>query len=153
MLRRERVRRTGSQPTSGWTLGLAVGGMIAMFIILRMLQLNSNSVGIELFGSIICVALVSPRAHALLFCFHGYGMLLGKRWKAVIRTFGGLTILINGLYYAVITPIAWIFIIPFVLLADKQSTDWVWAAVPTPARRRLRRIWADQSRARAKEEE
>ncbi len=151
MLRRERVRRTGSQPTSGWTLGLAVGGMIAMFIILRMLQIYP--IGLELVISIICIALVSPRAHALLFCFHGYGMLLGKRWKAVIRTFFGLFILINGLYYAVITPIAWIFIIPPMLLADKQSTEWVWAAVPSTARRRLRRIWADKSRAISNEEE
>jgi hypothetical protein len=39
------------------------------------------------------------------------------------------------------------------LLADKQSSEWVWAAVPTPARRRLRRIWADESRAKVKEEE
>ena len=40
ILRRERVRRTGSQPTTGWALGLAVGGMIAMFQIYRMLSVN-----------------------------------------------------------------------------------------------------------------
>ena len=152
MLRRERVRRTGSQPTSGWTLGLAVGGMISMFLILRMLQLNPD-VSIQLVFSIIAVALVSPRAHALVFCYHGYGMLQDKRWKAVIKTFVWLIVLINGLYYAVITPIAWIFVIPPLLLAEKQSTEWVWAAVPSPARRRLRRIWADKSRAKVKEEE
>ncbi len=151
MLRRERVRRTGSQPTSGWTLGLAIGGMIAMFLILRMLQIYPISV--ELVISIICIALISPRAHALLFCYHGFGMLMDKRWKAVIKTFVGSVLLINGLYFVVKTPIGWIFIIPFVLLAEKQSREWVWAAVPGPARRRLRRIWADQSRARAKEEE
>ncbi len=151
MLRRERVRRTGSQPTSGWTLGLAVGGMIAMFLILRMLQIYP--VGIELVISIIGVALISPRAHALVFCFHGYGMLQDKRWKAVIKTFILSALLINGLYFAAKTPLAWIFIIPFVLLAEKQSSDWVWAAVPSTARRRLRRIWADQSRAKVKEEE
>ena len=49
MLRRERVRRTGSQPTSGWALGLAVGGMVAMFLIYRILEihyrvLNNNSI-------------------------------------------------------------------------------------------------------------
>jgi len=151
MLRRERVRRTGSQPTSGWTLGLAVGGMIAMFLILRMLQIYP--LGVELVISIIGVALISPRAHALVFCYHGYGMLMDKRWKAVIRTFVWLALLINGLYFAAKTPLAWIFIVPFVLLADKQSSEWVWAAVPTPARRRLRRIWADESRAKVKEEE
>ena len=47
----------------------------------------------------------------------------------------------------------WIFIIPPVLLAEKRAHDWVWAAVPRPARRRLRRIWSDASRSKTIEEE
>jgi predicted PurR-regulated permease PerM len=40
----------------------------------------------------------------------------------------------------------WIFVIPVLLLAEKRAEGWVWAAVPRPARRRLRRIWSDASR-------
>ena len=152
-LRRKKVRRTGSQPTTGWALGLAVGGMISLFLIFRLLQLYQDNIGIELVVTIILVALISPRAHALIFCRHGYGMLMGKRWSIVLRTFFWTTLLLTALYSTVYRMDVWIFIIPPVLLAEKRAHDWVWAAVPRPARRRLRRIWSDASRAKAIEEE
>ena len=151
-LRRKKVRRTGSQPTTGWALGLAVGGMISLFLIFRLLQLYQDNIGIELVVTIILVALISPRAHALIFCRHGYGMLMGKRWSIVLRTFFWTTLLLTALYSTVYRMDVWIFIIPPVLLAEKRAHDWVWAAVPRPARRRLRRIWSDASRAKAREE-
>ena len=58
-----------------------------------------------------------------------------------------------SIYSAIFNPIIWIFVIPVVLLAEKSAHDWVWAAIPKPARRRLRRIWADAARATNKEEE
>ena len=152
-LRRKKVRRTGSQPTTGWALGLAVGGMISLFLIFRLLQLYQDNIGIELVVTLILVALISPRAHALIFCRHGYGMLMGKRWSIVLRTFFWTTLLLTALYSTVYRMDVWIFIIPPVLLAEKRAHDWVWAAVPRPARRRLRRIWSDASRAKAIEEE
>ena len=87
ILRRKKVRRTGSQPTTGWALGLAVGGMVSLFLIFRLLEGNQDNIGLELIASIVLVALISPRAHALVFCRHGYGMLMGKRWSIVLRTF------------------------------------------------------------------
>ena len=152
-LRRKKVRRTGSQPTTGWALGLAVGGMISLFLIFRLLQVYQDNIGIELVVTIILVALVSPRAHALIFCRHGYGMLMGKRWSIVLRPFFWTSLLLTALYSTVYRMDVWIFIIPPVLLAEKRAHDWVWAAVPRPARRRLRRIWSDASRAKAREEE
>ena len=150
-LRRKKVRRTGSQPTTGWALGLAVGGMISLFLIFRLLQVYQDNIGIELIVTIILVALISPRAHALIFCRHGYGMLMGKRWSIVLRTFFWTSLLLTALYSTVYRMDIWIFIIPPVLLAEKRAHDWVWAAVPRPARRRLRRIWSDASRAKARE--
>lgn len=152
-LRRKKVRRTGSQPTTGWALGLAVGGMISLFLIFRLLQVYQDNIGIELVVTIILVALISPRAHALIFCRHGYGMLMGKRWSIVLRTFFWTSLLLTALYSTVYRMDVWIFIIPPVLLAEKRAHDWVWAAVPRPARRRLRRIWSDASRAKSREEE
>ena len=38
LLRRDRVRKGSSQTTSGWALGLAIGGMLAMVMILVSLQ-------------------------------------------------------------------------------------------------------------------
>ena len=127
--------------------------MISLFLIFRLLQLYQDNIGIELVVTIILVALISPRAHALIFCRHGYGMLMGKRWSIVLRTFFWTTLLLTALYSTVYRMDVWIFIIPPVLLAEKRAHDWVWAAVPRPARRRLRRIWSDASRAKAREEE
>ena len=152
-LRRKKVRRTGSQPTTGWALGLAVGGMISLFLIFRLLQANKNDIGLELIATIILVALISPRAHALIFCRHGYGMLMGRRWSIVLRTFFWTALLLTALYSSFYLTRIWIFIIPPVLLAEKRAHDWVWAAVPRPARRRLRRIWSDASRSKTIEEE
>jgi len=151
ILRRKRVRRTGSQPTTGWALGLAVGGMISLFIIFRLLQ--QYDFGVQLVGAIALVALISPRAHALIFCRHGYGMLMDKRWSIVLRTSILNALLLTALYNSFYYPLIWIFIIPPVLLAEKHAQDWVWAAVPRQARRRLRRIWSDASKAKLAEEE
>jgi hypothetical protein len=151
MLRRKKIRITGSQPTTGWALGLAIGGMVSMYLIFRLLE--KYPFDYMLVITIILVALISPRAHALILCHHGHGMLQDKRWKVVLRTFIWITIIINGLYFAAKTPLAWIFIIPVLLLAEKQAPNWVWAAIPKPARRRLRRIWADAARSKSSEEE
>ena len=78
---------------------------------------------------------------------------MDKRWSIVLRTFFWSTLLLTSLYTALKNPVVWIFIIPPLLLAEKQAQNWVWAAVPKPARRRLRRIWADASRNNLKEDE
>ena len=130
-LRRKKVRRTGSQPTTGWALGLAVGGMISLFLIFRLLQVYQDNIGIELLITIILVALISPRAHALIFCRHGYGMLMGKRWSIVLHILLDYVVAYR-LYSTVYRMDVWIFIIPPVLLAEKRAHDWVWAAVPDP---------------------
>ena len=80
-------------------------------------------------------------------------MLKGKRWGIVLRTSILSALLLTALYNSFDFPLIWIFIIPPVLLAEKSSHDWVWAAVPNQARRRLRRIWSDASRIKNNEDE
>jgi len=57
MLRRAKVRKTGSQPTTGWALGLAVGGMVGMFFIYRILE--RYDLGIDIVASVVLVAIIS----------------------------------------------------------------------------------------------
>jgi hypothetical protein len=144
ILRRERVRRTGSQPTTGWALGLSVGGMVGMYAIYRVLE--QGNISLPVIVTVALIAIISPRGHALIFCRHGYDMLLGKRWKATLKTFVFATSLLFAIYAAIFDMRTWIFVIPVLLLAEKRAEGWVWAAVPRPARRRLRRIWSDASR-------
>jgi hypothetical protein len=151
MLRRARVRKTGSQPTSGWALGLAIGGMTSMYLIFRVLQIYEISALI--IANLVILAIITPRCEALICAHHGYRMLEGERWRAVFRSFIIRTIFLAALYFTVLQPLTWIFIIPLVLLAEKNAVRWVWAAVPKPARRRLRRIWAEKARYTGSEEE
>ena len=144
ILRRERVRRTGSQPTTGWALGLSVGGMIGMYVIYRVLE--PGIISVSSIATIALIAIVSPRGHALIFCRHGHDMLIGQRWKATLKTFVYSTLFLIAIYAAIFDMRTWIFVIPVLLLSERKAHDWVWAAVPRPARRRLRRIWSDASR-------
>jgi len=151
VLRRERVRKTGSQPTTGWALGLSVGGMVGMYTIYRVIE-SETQLSFFVAITVVLIALVSPRGHALIFSRHGHDMLLGKRWRATFKTFVFCSIFLVALYSSMYDIRTWIFLLPVMMLAERKAHDWVWAAVPNPARRRLRRIWADASRNKSEEE-
>ena len=96
--------------------------MVSLFLIFRLLEGYQDNIGIELVASIILVALISPRAHALIFCRHGYGMLMGKRWSIVLRTFFWTSILLTALYSSFYNTIIWIFIIRHFYLQKRRLT-------------------------------
>jgi hypothetical protein len=54
--------------------------------------------------------------------------------------------LLVGVYSAVFTPTVWLFVLPFVILANPSAEKWIWESVPKEGRRRLRRLWAEQAR-------
>jgi len=144
LLRRARVRRGGSQPTSGWALGLAIGGMVAMVTVYRTLEIYGITMGSLLSAGMF--ALVVPRADALITARHGHLMLQDKRWGAVLRSTFWRAALLVAVYFVVFEPLGWVFILPFVLLSTPAANGWIWDAVPKEGRRRLRRIWAEQAR-------
>ena len=49
-------------------------------------------------------------------------------------------------YFAWFSPLAWVFIIPPILLAQDSAEKWVWDSVPKEGRRRWRRMQADKRR-------
>ena len=66
MLRRDRVRKSGSQPTSGWALGLAIGGMTSMYLMFRFMQLSEFSVFAIMNIILLAIALPPYRSTHLL---------------------------------------------------------------------------------------
>jgi hypothetical protein len=48
--------------------------------------------------------------------------------------------------YSIANPFGWVFIGSMIMIVDPRIEDWVWASIPKPARRRLRRIWASNER-------
>ena len=49
-------------------------------------------------------------------------------------------------YFVVFNMEGWLFILPFVALANLHAETWIWESVPKEGRRRLRRLWAEQAR-------
>ena len=144
LLRRERVRRGGSQATSGWALGLAVGGMLAIVLIQRKLADDMNELSDYL--TVVAIAFFAPRVEGLITAFHGTLMLKGKRWGAIIRATFWRILSLTMLYFAWFEPLAWVFIIPPVLLVKDNAEKWVWDSVPKEGKRRWRRMQADKVR-------
>lgn len=147
LLRRSRVRRGSSQPTSGWALGLAIGGMVAMVMMFRILEFE-DIVSVQGLANIALISIVTPRAEALITARHGYMMLQGRRWGAVLRSTFWRSSLLVALYFVVFQPIGWVFILPFLILSAPAAETWIWESVPKEGRRRLRRLWAEQARER-----
>lgn len=146
LLRRERVRSGSSQPTSGWALGLAIGAMVGMVHLYRVYEIHSSLLSPTLWATVVGFGLFAPRTEALICCFHGQLMLEGKRWGAVLRsTFWRCAYLVM-FAFAVVDPLAWVFIIPFALLVNRKADEWIWDSIPSEGKKRLRKMWARQVR-------
>ena len=148
LLRRNRVRKGSSQTTSGWALGLAVGGMISMIMIYKTLEVREifSFNQINLVITIAGISIFSPRCEALISSYHGHLMLRGKRWGAVLRSSFWRCGYMVMFPFAMINPLAWIFIIPVTLIFTRNSSTWIWDSIPSEGKKRLRKIWARQAR-------
>jgi hypothetical protein len=119
--------------------------MTAMVVMFRMFEFEGIFSAIGLLN-VALVSVVTPRAEALITSRHGFMMLHDRRWGAVLRSMFWRSALLVGVYSAVFTPTIWLFILPFVLLANPSAEKWIWESVPKEGRRRLRRLWAEQAR-------
>jgi len=146
LLRRERVRKGGSHPTSGWALGLAIGGMTSMVLIFRFLQTEDTLFSAKILLTIAAIAIITPRCEAMITAHQGFMMLNGRKWGAVFRSTTWRIGLLVMIPYSIVNPFGWVFIGSMMMIVDPRIEDWVWSSIPKPARRRLRRIWASNER-------
>ena len=144
LLRRDRVRKGSSQPTSGWALGLAMGGMLSMVFILRILEMFEFNITLVI--TILCLALFGPRCEALISSFQGHLMLQGKRWGSVLRGTFWRCAYVVMFAFALVNVSAWLFIIPATLIFNRTSESWIWDSIPKEGKKRLRKIWARNAR-------
>ncbi|HIF90288.1 MAG TPA: hypothetical protein EYQ58_01875 [Candidatus Poseidoniales archaeon] len=146
LLRRDRVRKGGSHPTSGWALGLAIGGMTAMVLIFRYIFIADGVISAKMILTVAALAILTPRCEAMITAHQGFMMLNGRKWGAVLRSTAWRIALLTTIYYSIFDPFGWIFIGSMMMIMDPKIEDWIWASIPKPARRRLRRIWASNER-------
>ena len=130
VLRTKKVRVQVHSPNS-WALGLAVGGMVAMFVIFSWKATTTYNRCINDIGG------VNFSRVRFDFLPSRHGMLMDKRWSIVLRT--SLSTLLLTHLYCIENPVVWISLFHhFYSLKNKRKIAW--AVVPKPARRRLRRI-------------
>jgi len=146
ILRRNRVRSGSSQTTSGWALGLAVGGMFGMVVIYAVLRLSEFNSRLVL--TVALLALLAPRCEAIISSYQGHLMLLGKKWGAILRATMWRCGYVVMFAYVLSAPIGWIFILPVMLIANRASENWIWDSIPKAGKKQLRKIWARQARER-----
>tara|TARA_B100000768_G_scaffold167657_1_gene171903 strand:- start:1758 stop:2567 length:810 start_codon:yes stop_codon:yes gene_type:complete len=146
LLRRERVRSGSSHPTSGWALGLAIGAMLGMIHLYRVFEGYDTLLSMKLWITVLGIGIFAPRSEALICCFHGQLMLQGRRWGAVLRSTFWRCAYLSMFAYAVHSLLAWVFIIPFVLLVNRRADEWIWDSIPSESKKRLRKMWARQVR-------
>ena len=137
LLRRNRVRSGSSQTTSGWALGLAIGGMFAMVVIFAILQWYDFSP--ILLVSILMICLLAPRCEAIITSYQGHLMLMGKKWGAILRATMWRCGYVIMFAYVLSAPIGWIFILPVMLIADRASETWIWESIPKEGKKQLRK--------------
>ena len=146
ILRRNRVRSGSSQTTSGWALGLAIGGMFGMVVVYAVLRLSEFN--FQLILTVALLSIMAPRCEAIISSYQGQMMLMGRKWGAILRATMWRCGYVVMFAYVLSAPIGWIFIIPVMLIANRASEDWIWNSIPKEGKKQLRKIWARQARER-----
>ena len=146
ILRRKRVLSGSSQTTSGWALGLAIGGMFGMVVIYAVLRLSEFN--LQLVLTVTLLSIFAPRCEAIISSYQGQMMLMGRKWGAILRATMWRCGYVVMFAYVLSAPIGWIFILPVMLIANRSSEDWIWNAIPKEGKKQLRKIWARQARER-----
>ncbi len=146
ILRRKRVLSGSSQTTSGWALGLAIGGMFGMVVIYAVLRLSEFNP--QLILTVTLLSVFAPRCEAIISSYQGQLMLMGRKWGAILRATMWRCGYVVMFSYVLSAPLGWIFIIPVMLIANRASEDWIWNAIPKEGKKQLRKIWARQARER-----
>ena len=146
ILRRKRVLSGSSQTTSGWALGLAIGGMFGMVVIYAVLRLSEFN--LQLVLTVTLLSILAPRCEAIISSYQGQMMLMGRKWGAILRATFWRCLFVVFFTYVLSAPIGWIFILPVMLIANRASEDWIWNSIPKEGKKQLRKIWARQARER-----
>ncbi len=144
-LTRKSIVATKSGPTSGWTLGLGIASMFSA----RFSYLALDYYGFELQSiiQILLYALMLPLFEGALCCYQGLLSTTGKRLKSTIIASVG------RFFFLMIIPaifsllIWWVIMIPIIMLMYRKSVrDWIPQSMTQDAKRRYRRIMADNLR-------
>ena len=145
LLTRKNVLSTKSGTTSGWSLGLGIGAMFSS----RFSYLSLESYGI-LISSLIQMVLfvvMLPIFEGAICSYQGYQSSKGFRIKSSFFASLARFFFLMMLPAIFLEMIWWVVLIPVIMILYRKSiTDWIPQSMTQEAKRRYRRIMADNVR-------
>ena len=147
ILTRKSIFATKSGPTSGWCLGLGIGAMFSARF--SYLVLDSEMYGLSMLGftHIFILVFMLPLFEGSICCYQGTLSAKGLRLKSsIIASFGRFFFLMM-IPAIIVELIWWVIMIPIIMLMYRKSViDWIPQTMTQDAKRRYRRIMADNLR-------
>tara|TARA_B100001758_G_C18405862_1_gene612022 strand:+ start:241 stop:1005 length:765 start_codon:yes stop_codon:yes gene_type:complete len=145
LLTRKNLLSTKSGTTSGWSLGLGIGAMFSS----RFSYLSLEYYGIG-FISILQVTLfvvMLPLFEGAICSYQGNLSSKGYRFKSSFFASTGRFFFLMVLPAIFLEVIWWVILIPVIMILYRKSvTDWIPQSMTQEAKRRYRRIMADNVR-------
>ncbi len=147
LLTRKSVILTKSGPTSGWTLGLGIGAMFSARF--SYLALGYYGFEVQTMLQTLLFVLMLPLFEGAICSYQGYLSTNGQRFRST--TIASL----GRFFFLMIIPaiftllIWWVLLLPIIMILYRKSVvDWIPEALTQDAKRRYRRIMADNARKR-----
>ena len=145
LMTRKSIIATKSGPTSGWTLGLGIGAMFSSRY--SYLSLTYYGVNIESVLQMMLFVIMLPLFEGAICCYQGYLSTNGQRSKSTIIASLG------RLFFLMVIPaifsllIWWVLLLPIIMILYRKSViEWIPESLTQDAKRRYRRIMADNAR-------
>tara|TARA_B100001113_G_C21099618_1_gene618157 strand:- start:944 stop:1630 length:687 start_codon:yes stop_codon:yes gene_type:complete len=145
LMTRKAIIATKSGPTSGWTLGLGIGAMFSSRY--SYLSLEYYGIHIETILQMLLFVVMLPLFEGAICCYQGLLSTSGRRFKSATMAS------IGRFFFLMMVPaifsflLWWVFLIPIIMLLYRKSvSDWIPQSLTQDAKRRYRRIMADNVR-------
>jgi len=145
LMTRKSIIATKSGPTSGWTLGLGIGAMFSSRY--SYLSLTYYGINFESVLQMMLFVIMLPLFEGAICCYQGYLSTNGQRSKSTIIASLG------RLFFMMVIPaifsllIWWVLLLPIIMILYRKSViEWIPESLTQDAKRRYRRIMADNAR-------
>tara|TARA_B100000131_G_C18049393_1_gene585777 strand:- start:357 stop:1142 length:786 start_codon:yes stop_codon:yes gene_type:complete len=145
LLTRKNLLSTKSGTTSGWSLGLGIGAMFSARF--SFLSMDYYGIKASILIQVILFVVMLPLFEGALCSYQGSLSSKGFRFKSSFIASGGRFFFLMMLPAIFSLLIWWVVLIPIIMILYRKSiSDWIPGSMTQEAKRRYRRIMADNLR-------
>ena len=145
LLTRKSIIATKSGPTSGWTLGLGIGAMFSSRY--SYLSLEYSGINFETIIQMLLFVILLPLFEGAICCYQGFMSTSGRRFRSTMMASMARLFFLMVLPPIFLLLIWWVILLPLIMILFRKSvSEWIPESLTHVAKRRLRRIMADNAR-------